>query len=82
MPNTIKVEFQGTPHEAVPVEANQSNEHWNQYLLDDGTVLKLKTVVPAIFRLVDAYTSDGDPVYVVKSGNIVTAVCPEKLKKN
>jgi len=81
MPNTVKVEFEGKQHDAVPVEPNQSNEHWNQYLLDDGTVLKLKTVVTSIMRLIGAYTPDGDPVYVVKSGNVVTATCPDTLKK-
>lgn len=81
MPNTVKVEFQGTLHDAVPVEANQSSEYWNQYLLDDGSVLKLKSVVTNIFRLIGAYNNDGDPIYVVKSGNIVTAACPDNLKK-
>ena len=81
MPNTIKIEFQGQSHDAVPVEANQSNEYWNQYLLEDGTVLKVKTVVTNIMRLIDEYAPDGDPVYVIKSGNVVTVTCPEGLKK-
>ncbi|MBI3317605.1 MAG: hypothetical protein HYZ90_00445 [Candidatus Omnitrophica bacterium] len=81
MPNTIKVQFQGKECDAVRVEANQANEHWNQYLLDDGTMLKLKSVATDIVRLIGVYNDDGDPVYVIKSGNIVTATCPDNLKR-
>ncbi len=82
MANTIRMEFQGRQYDAVPVEANQSNEYWNQYLLEDGTILKLKTVVMNIARLNEAYTPEGDPVYVVKSSNIVTTTCPDALRKH
>ena len=68
MPNTVKVEFQGALHDAVPIEANQSSEHWNQYLLDDGSTLKLKAVVTNVYRLLGVYKDDGDPIYVIKSG--------------
>ncbi len=81
MANTVKIPFQGQEHEAVLVEANQSNEYWNQYLLDDGSVLKLKAVVTNIYRLLGAYNDTGEPIYVIKSGNIVTANCPDNLKR-
>ncbi len=81
MPNTMKVTFQGKEFDATPVEANQTSEYWNQYLLDDGSVLKLKTVVTQIIRLIGEYDSDGNPIYVAKSGNIVTVTAPEHLKK-
>ena len=81
MPNTVKVPFEGAQYDAVPVEANQSSEYWNQYLLEDGSMLKLKAVVTGVLRLIGAYNNEGDPVYVVRSGNIVTVTCPDNLKK-
>ncbi len=81
MPNTEKVSLDGKEYEAVRVEANQSTELWNQYLLDDGALLKLKTVVTELFRVKDLYDGSGNPVYVVKSGNIVTVIAPENLRK-
>jgi hypothetical protein len=81
MPNTMKVTFQGKEFDATLVEANQASEYWNQYLLDDGSVLKLKTVATQIVRLVDEYDPEGNPIYVVRSGNIVTVTAPEHLKK-
>lgn len=81
MPNTMKVTFGGKESDATPVEVNQASEYWNQYLLDDGSVLKLKTVATQIVRLIGEYDSEGNPIYVVKSGNIVTVTAPEHLKK-
>lgn len=81
MPDTVKVEFGGKNYDAVRVEANQSNEHWNQYLLEDGSLLKLKTVVAEIFRVIGQYDNRGNPMYIVRSGNMVSVVAPEGLMK-
>jgi len=81
MERRIKVNFGGQECDGVPVETSQANEHWNQYLLDDGSLLKLKTVVTEVFRLLNEYDADGNPVYVVKSGNIVAVTAPDHLKK-
>jgi hypothetical protein len=81
MGKTVKIEFQGREYDAVPVEVNQANELWNQYLLDDGSVLKLKTVVTSIVRVPEVHDQEGNPVYLVKSGNVVTVTSPEPLRK-
>jgi len=81
MSKTVKIEFNGKMYEAESIEINQANESWNQYLLDDGSVLKLKTVVTNIVRLEGVYDNEGNPVYVVKSGNVITATPPEHLRK-
>lgn len=76
------VNFQGRDHRGVPVEVNQANEHWNQYLLEDGSILKLRTVVLQAVRLIGEYDADGNPVYVVKSNTIVAVPSsPEALRK-
>ncbi len=81
MSRNVKVNFQGQEHEAESVDINQTSEHWNQYLLEDGTILKLKSVATDVARLVEAYDEEGNPIYVVKSRNILTVVAPEQLKK-
>ena len=81
MPNTIKVEFQGKQFDAIPVEANQSSEHWNQYLLSDGTVIKMKLVATEVWRVVDEWDQEGNPIYVVKSSNVLTVNPPEELRR-
>ena len=71
----------GQDHEATEVSCQNAREHWNEYLLDDGAILKLKPVATEIFRIDDLRDGDGNPVYVLKSTNIVTVNAPEDLRK-
>ncbi len=83
IPNTMKKMFKmlgkDVPGEEISFEPER--EGWDVYLLEDGTKLKLKTVVTRIDRL-DAYRPDGDPVYIVHSSNVVSLDVPESLKKD
>jgi hypothetical protein len=63
------------------VEISSSSEQWNQYVLEDGTLLKLKPVATKVVRLVNQYDQAGNPVYLIQSNNVVSMDCPEKLKK-
>ena len=56
-------------------------EPWSEFECGDGTVLRLKVVVSEIIRIDDAFTPEGDPVYVVKSSNILHADVPEGLRR-
>lgn len=57
-------------------------EHWNEYLVDDGTVIKVKLVVTEIVKIDGMYDPNtGDPAYVVQSTNVVSVQAPEQLKK-
>ena len=53
------------------------NETWNEYTLSDGTVLRMKTVITQILKIRDETDADGNAIYVVKSGNIVTSRSPQ-----
>lgn len=56
-------------------------EHWNEYLVDDGSVIKIKLVVTEILRVDDKYDGNGDPVYLINSQNVVNVSAPESLRK-
>jgi hypothetical protein len=71
----------GEPIDAEQVEISQSSEHWNQYLLEDGTVFKLKTIAARALRVIGQYDPEGNPVYIMQSSNVVAVDCPEALKK-
>jgi hypothetical protein len=75
-----KVNYEGREVWGEEVEFEAEREGFNTYLLQDGTRLKLKTVVSDIVRL-DLRNSEGEPIYLVKSTNIVTAIVPEVLKQ-
>jgi hypothetical protein len=56
-------------------------EHWNEYLLDDGTVVRMKAVVTEIARVDGHYDQEGNPAYVVFSANVTHVSAPDELKK-
>lgn len=61
------------------LEYKTLNEEWNKYEAEDGTTLKFKTVVSNIIRL-SKYKPNGEPIYVVKSTNLLEADVPDILK--
>ncbi len=67
--------------DAEQMEAIQSNERWNEYFLEDNSVIKMKLVVTKIVRLVGQYDQAGNPIYSINSTNVVSVDCPDSLKK-
>ena len=49
------------------IEIVETKERWSEYRLADGTTLRLRPVMIAVFRADGQYTADGDPVYNMKS---------------
>lgn len=81
MADKIKINYAGQEVEATPVEVNQAQEQWNHYLLDDGSLLKIKLVTTSVLRVESKFDDERNPVYLVKSTNIVNVNSPENLKK-
>ena len=81
MVNKIKINFGGEEVEALPIDVNQTNEYWNQYLLDDGTVIKMKLVATKVLRVDNKYDLEGNPLYIIQSTNITSVNAPDNLKK-
>ena len=81
MVNKIKINFGGEEVEALPIDINQTNEYWNQYLLDDGTVIKMKLVATKVLRVDNKYDLEGNPLYIIQSTNITSVNALDNLKK-
>lgn len=56
-------------------------EHWNEYLLQDGSVLRLKSVVTDILKLENRFDGEGNPQYLVKSAQVVSVSASERARK-
>ena len=65
--------------EDIPFEAER--EGWNVYILEDGTTLKLRTVLAEVFRVEGAYAPNGDPMYVVNANPVMAVNAPDSLKR-
>jgi len=67
--------------EVVQLTFTAAGENWNEYLVNDGSVIRLKVVATEILRVPDRYDADGNPQYVVRSTNVVTVSAPENLRR-
>ncbi len=56
-------------------------ENWNEYLADDGTVIRIKLVVTEVVRVDGQYDPEGNPVYLVRSTNVTSISAPEELRR-
>lgn len=82
MSNKMRVKLpDGREVEVTPVEINQANESWNQYLLDDGSIVKIKLVATKIVRVDNEYDLEGNPIYFVQSTNVLAVNAPDNLRK-
>jgi len=65
--------------EEIPIQS--STEHWNEYLLSDGSVVRMKNVVTEALRLEGEYDPAGNPVYIVQSTNVMNVSAPDELRR-
>ena len=49
-----------------------SGEYWNEYLLDDNTVARLKPVVTHVYRVDGQSDHLGQPIYRIESQNVIS----------
>ena len=76
-----KVKWQGEDVDAVEVKYKSVREDWNEYDIDDGSTIRIKLLVSDITRLADKFDQEGNPIYVVKSGNILFVKAADHLKR-
>jgi hypothetical protein len=69
------------PIEATEVGFRTSGEYWNEYLADDGTVIRMKLVVTEVLRIDGQYDPEGNPAYLVKSSNVTAISAPDELRR-
>jgi len=71
----------GEEIEADVIGYRPNAEHWNEYLLDDGTVLRMKPVVTEVLRLEGQFDAMGNPAYLIQSTNVTAVDSPDTLRR-
>jgi hypothetical protein len=64
----------GMDVDVVDVPITKAVEHFNEYELEDGSALRVKSVATSIIRVEGQFTPDGKPVYIVLTGPVVSVV--------
>ena len=71
----------GSEADAYPVSFQTGSEEWNEYVTDDGTVIRIKLVVMGFKRVVDRWAPDGQPMYLAQLGNVMVVSAPDDQKR-
>jgi hypothetical protein len=71
----------GQEHEAEPIGFRASGEHFNEYLLDDRVILRIKHVLTDVWKAREAYDSYGNPIYFVVQSPILVVDAPDELRE-
>jgi hypothetical protein len=72
----------GRTVEGTLVPINASTEHWNEYFLEDGSVLRVKAVVTEAVRIEGEWDAYGNPIYFTASTNILAVSAPDSLMRD
>ena len=62
------------------INYSTDSEPWTIYKLQDGTEVKVKTVLLSVSRREGEHTPDGNPLYDLNFQNIVHVDAPDNLK--
>lgn len=68
---TIRIKIGTEEVDAVEVGFKAAEEPLIDLALSDGARVKLKVVVMSVLRAVDKKSPDGNPLYIIKSANVM-----------
>ncbi len=71
------ISYKGRQVEAEDVGFNVMHEEWNTYQLHDGTEIRMRLVVKVVAKIPDEVDSEGNPVYLVQSSNVLVVKPPK-----
>jgi hypothetical protein len=71
-----QINLNGNMVDATPISPTSSSEHWNQYLLEDGTIIRMKLVATEFLKVEGQRDAEGNPVYAIKSTNVTSIEAP------
>jgi hypothetical protein len=76
-----KMDILGSMRDVVDVPMNSATEFFNEYILEDGTVIKVKNVATSFLRVEGKFLPDGRPIYLVLSAPVVSVESSPVTKK-
>ncbi len=75
-----KVTWFGVELEVTEVPILASEEHYNEYRLEDGAIIRVACPTTAVFRIDLAADAQGNPYYWVQNGSVVNVLESPKKK--
>jgi hypothetical protein len=76
-----KINVNGKTRAAQQIEVTEATRPWTDFLLEDGSRLRVNVVIDAVHRLEGEYDQRGNPIYYVNARTISSTLSPETLRK-
>ena len=74
----VTIQFQGRSRQCAQIEIEESTVRSSTIKLADGTIIDIKVVASEALRL-EEFDKDGNPIYVIKSANVMSVDVPDEL---
>ncbi len=77
----MKVAFpDGTVSDVVDVQIKDEKTPWNKFVLDDGTVVRMRLNVVGVQRALEKWNDAGDPIYRIQHDVTIRIQVKPELK--
>ena len=67
----IAVGEKGQLKDCILVDTVEAKEPWSEYHLSDGSIIKMRSILVEIWRVKGEFDNEGNPVYVLKAGDVL-----------
>ena len=76
-----KVTIGGKNRDAKQIEVIEAVRPWTDFLLEDGSRLRVNVVIDAVHRIEGEFDQRGNPIYLVNARTVSSTFSPETLRK-
>ena len=77
----MEVPYKGRKVTGVRRNIESSTERWSEAILDDGSRIRMKIVFTDVARVDGEWDSEGNPIYVIRSTNVVSVEGGESVRR-
>ena len=81
MARKTRIQYLGKEVDATSLDFKTLSENWNEYEVEDGSRLRVKSVATEVLRVDGSFDADNNPTYLLKAGNVLTVVVPDNLRR-
>jgi hypothetical protein len=81
VPKDVEIPYQGKLEKAEELQATEVKEGWSEYTVEDGSTIRVRSVIGRLVKLRDIYSDSGEPIYLIRSSTVMSGDVPPHLMK-
>jgi hypothetical protein len=73
----VEISHEGEAVRAYELEFTTESDNWGEYKTEEGTRIKMRSVVARIYRLLDKSRDDGSPIHILHGSVVMDTAVPK-----